>query len=230
MRKWEKLPSYMQNDDVKYYYDILKKKKLSRFLKRAFDIVVSLFMLILLSPIFLILAIAIKIDSKGPVFYRQVRITRYGETFKIFKFRTMVNDADKKGGQISTSNDSRITRVGKVIRKLRIDELSQLIDVFRGKMSFVGTRPEVPFFVDKYTPKMYATLLMPAGITSLASIKFKDEEKMLIGETKEENDRIYIQEVLPLKMQYNLNALEKFSFWGEIGLMFKTVFAVFKKD
>lgn len=230
MRKWEKLPSYMQNDDVKYYYDILKKKKLSRFLKRAFDLVVSLFMLILLSPIFLILAIAIKIDSKGPVFYRQVRVTRYGETFKIFKFRTMVSDADKKGGQISTANDSRITRVGKVIRKLRIDELSQLIDVFRGKMSFVGTRPEVPFFVNQYTPKMYATLLMPAGITSLASIKFKDEDKMLIGSTKEEIDKIYVEKVLPLKMEYNLNSIEKFGFFNEIGIMFKTVFAVFKKD
>ena len=219
----------MQNDEVKYYYDILKKKKISRFFKRLFDIVLSFLMLILLSPFFLILAVLIKIDSKGPVFYRQVRITRYGREFRIFKFRTMVNNADKKGGLITQANDSRITRVGKVIRKLRLDEVSQLIDVFRGTMSFVGTRPEVPMFVEKYSPKMLATLLMPAGITSLASIKFKDEDSFLTASTKEENDKIYIQTVLPLKMQYNLKSIEKFSFFCEIGVMFKTVFAVFKK-
>ena len=143
LKKWDDLPSCMQTEEVRKYYDILKKKRGALFFKRAFDIVVSLIMLILLSPVFLILAIAIKLDSKGPVFYRQVRLTQYNQRFRIFKFRSMVQNADK-GSQVTVSGDSRITRVGRFIRKCRLDELCQLIDVLRGTMTFVGTRPEVP--------------------------------------------------------------------------------------
>ena len=226
--KWEKLPKEMQTEEVKKYYDILKKKKFSLFFKRVFDFFVSLIMLIILSPIFLILAIAIKIDSPGPVFYRQLRVTQYGKKFRIFKFRTMVNNADKIGAHVTVDGDSRITRVGKFIRKCRLDEVSQLIDVLRGTMSFVGTRPEAVKYVDKYTPEMMATLLLPAGVTSLASIYYKDEGELLSG--AEDTDKTYIEEILPAKMKYNLRAIEKFSFFGEIKVMFMTVFAVLGKD
>ncbi|MBO5480391.1 MAG: sugar transferase [Clostridia bacterium] len=225
--KWEKLPVEMQTDEVKKYYDILRKKRCALFFKRAFDIVVSLLMLIVLSPVFLILAIAIKLDSKGPVFYRQLRVTQYGKRFRIFKFRTMVQNADKIGTHVTVKGDSRITKVGKFIRKCRLDEICQLIDVFRGTMTFVGTRPEAVKYVDAYTPEMMATLLLPAGVTSEASILYKDEDKLL--EQAEDVDKAYVEEVLPEKMKYNLAAIEKFGFWRDIGIMFRTVFAVLKK-
>ena len=225
--KWEKLPAEMQTEEVRKYYDILKKKKASLFFKRAFDIVVSLLLLLLLSPVFLVLAIAIKIDSKGPVFYRQVRVTQYNQKFRIFKFRSMVQNADK-GSQVTVSGDARVTRVGKVVRKCRLDELSQLIDVFRGKMTFVGTRPEVPKYTEQYTPEMMATLLLPAGVTSLASIYYKDEAELL--DAAEDTDKVYVEDILPAKMYYNLKAIEKFSFFGDIKVMFMTVFAVLGKE
>ena len=225
--KWEKLPENMQTDEVRKYYDILKKKKVSLFFKRIFDIIVSLILLIILSPIFLILAIAIKIDSKGPVFYRQKRITQYGKEFRIFKFRSMVQNADK-GSLVTVQGDARVTRVGKVVRKCRLDEISQLIDVLRGKMTFVGTRPEVQKYVDKYTPEMMATLLLPAGVTSLASIYYKDEAELL--DAAEDTDKVYVEDVLPAKMKYNLKAIEKFGFWSDIKVMFMTVFAVLGKE
>lgn len=228
MKKWEDLPEYMKTEEVRKYYDILKKKGFSLFLKRVFDIVVSAILLIILSPFFLILAIAIKIDSPGPVFFRQERVTRYGEKFRIFKFRTMVNGADKKGSQVTVKNDARITKVGKFIRKCRLDEVSQLIDVFRGTMTFVGTRPEVPKYVDKYTPEMYATLLLPAGVTSDAAIYYKDESELL--DASSDPDETYVNEVLPAKMYYNLKSIEKFGFFRDIGIMFKTVFAVLGKE
>lgn len=227
LRKWDKLPIEMQTDEVRFYYDILKKKRFALFMKRAFDIFVSLVLLLLLLPVFLILAICIKIDSKGPVFYRQTRVTQYGKKFRIFKFRTMVQNADK-GSQVTVGNDSRITRVGKLIRKCRLDEISQLIDVLRGTMTFVGTRPEVTKYVEQYTPEMMATLLLPAGITSNASICYKDEDKLL--NDAEDTDKVYVEKILPEKMRYNLRSIEKFSFWGDIGVMFKTVFAVLGKD
>ena len=226
--KWEKLPQKMQTEEVRKYYDVLKKKRFALFLKRAFDIFVSLLLLIILSPLFLILAIAIKIDSKGPVFYRQERVTQYGKRFRIFKFRTMVQNADKIGAQVTVNNDSRITRVGKFIRRCRLDEICQLIDVLRGTLTFVGTRPEVPKYVEQYEPEMLATLLLPAGVTSMASIKYKDEDRLLDG--AEDVDKTYVEEVLPGKMKYNLEALEKFGFWRDIGIMFMTVFAVLGKD
>ena len=226
--KWEELPAELQTDAVKPYYDILQKQQAGLACKRIFDILVSAIMLLVLSPVFLILAIAIKLDSPGPVFYRQVRVTQYGKRFRIFKFRSMVSNADKIGTQVTVGNDSRITRMGKLIRKCRLDELCQLIDVFRGTMTFVGTRPEVPKYVASYTPEMQATLLLPAGVTSLASIFYKDEDKLLEG--AEDVDKTYITEVLPGKMRYNLKAIKSFSFFGDIKVMFMTVFAVLGKD
>ena len=227
VKKWEKLPENMQTEAVRPYYERLRKKNFSLFFKRVFDIFVSTVMLLLLSPLFLILAVAIKIDSRGPVFFRQERVTQYGKTFRIFKFRTMVNNADKMGSQVTVSNDMRITKVGKFIRKCRLDEVSQLIDVWRGTMSFVGTRPEVKKYVDRYTDEMLATLLLPAGVTSEASIKFKDEDELL--KDAENVDDVYVETVLPKKMEYNLQSLKKCGFWRDIGTMFKTVFAVLKR-
>lgn len=228
LRKWEDLPEDMQTPEVRKYYDILSKRKCSLVLKRIFDIVVSMIMLVVLLPVFLILAIAIKIDSPGPVFYRQERITTYGKHFRIHKFRTMVNNADKKGSLVTVKNDSRVTRVGKLIRKCRLDEISQLIDVFLGDMTFVGTRPEVKKYVDRYAPVMMATLLLPAGVASEASILYKDEDKLLDG--AKNVDDVYVGKVLPGKMYYNLRSIERFSFIGEIKVMFMTVFAVLGKD
>ena len=226
--KWEKLPAEMQTDEVQKYYDILRKKNFSLFWKRVFDIFVSVTMLVILSPLLLILAVAIKIDSKGSVFYRQERVTQYGKRFKIHKFRTMVSNADKIGTAVTIENDSRVTKVGRKIRGLRLDELPQLLDVLRGNMSFVGTRPEVPKYVAEYTPQMLATLLLPAGITSLASIYYKDEAELLNG--AEDTDRVYVEKILPAKMYYNLKAVEEFGFWRDIKTMFMTVFAVLGKE
>lgn len=227
VKKWDKLPDGIKNDAVYEYWKILRKKNFSLFWKRAFDIFTASIMLIILSPLFLILAIAIKADSKGPVFFRQERVTQYGKTFKIFKFRTMVNNADKLGSQVTVGNDDRITKVGKFIRKCRLDEVSQLLNVLGGSMSFVGTRPEVVKYVEQYTDEMKATLLLPAGVTSEASIKYKDEDKLL--ENADNADEIYVNEVLPGKMAYNLHAIKKFGFWRDIGTMFKTVGAVLKR-
>ncbi len=226
LKKWEDLPESLRTPEVRPYYDILSKKKTSFVIKRAFDIFCSGLMLIILSPVFLVLAIAIKLDSSGPVFYRQVRITQYGKEFKIFKFRTMVSGADKIGTQVTVSGDSRITRVGRFIRGCRLDEISQLIDIFRGTMTLVGTRPEVPKYVAAYTNEMMATLLLPAGVTSEASILYKDESELL--DKAEDADKVYVSEVLPAKMKYNLEAIKKFSFLYDIKTIFRTVFAVLK--
>lgn len=227
LKRWESLPDSFRTDAVRPYYEVLKAKQSSLIAKRLFDVVVSALMLLILSPVFLILAVAIKLDSPGPVFYRQERVTQYGKTFRIFKFRTMVSNADQIGTQVTVKGDSRITRMGRLIRKCRLDEISQLIDILRGTMTFVGTRPEVPKYVAAYTPEMMATLLLPAGVTSLASIMYKDEDELL--SVAEDVDKIYVEQVLPGKMQYNLKAMKKFSFWGDIRVMIKTVLAVMGK-
>ena len=227
LRKWENLPPEMQTEEVRKYYDILKKKQGALFFKRVFDICASLALLAILSPVYLVLAIAIKAESKGPVFYRQVRVTQYNRRYRIFKFRSMVQNADK-GSLVTVNNDARVTKVGKLIRKCRLDETAQLIDVLRGTMTFVGTRPEVPRYTERYTPEMMATLLLPAGITSEASIAYKDEDKLLSSAS--DTDKVYVEEVLPQKMKYNLYSLEHFGFFGDIKTMFKTVFAVLGKE
>lgn len=204
----------MRVDEVKPYYLILEKKRFSLAFKRVFDIIISVILIVLFSPIMLLISLLIKFDSQGPIIYKQVRITQYGRRFKVYKFRTMVNDADKIGTHVTTQNDSRITRVGKKIRDSRLDEFPQLFNVLKGDMSFVGTRPEAEKYFKHYTDEMKATLLLPAGITSIASIMFKDEAAILSNET--DVDKTYIEKVLPQKMEYNLRAIEEFSLWKDL--------------
>ncbi len=227
LKRWEELPGFMKTEEVKPYYDSLKRKKGSLILKRIFDLVLAGILLLLLSPVFLVLAIMIKKDSPGPVFFRQTRITQYGKKFRIFKFRTMVANADKIGAHVTTKNDNRITKVGEMIRNSRLDEIPQLLNVISGDMSFVGTRPEAEMYVKSYTPEMMATLLLPAGITSEASILYKDEAKLL--EKAENVNEVYINQILPEKMKYNLKSVKEFSFIKEIGTMLRTVLAVVGK-
>lgn len=224
LRRWEDLPSEMQNEQVRKYYDVLQKRQGRLLIKRGFDIVVSGILLVVLSPIFLMLAVAIKFDSPGPVFFRQIRVTQYNKRFRIFKFRSMIQNASV-GLQVTVDNDARITRTGKFIRKYRLDEIPQLLDVFRGTMTFVGTRPEVPKYVERYSSEMMATLLLPAGITSRASIYFKDEATIL--ESAEDVDCVYVEQILPQKMKYNLKSIEEFSLLQEIYLLINTIIKVF---
>lgn len=226
MRAWEKLPPQFQNDSVRPYYDQLKKRTVSLIIKRLFDILLGLLLTIVALPFMILIAIWIKCDSKGRIFFLQKRVTTYGRVFHIIKFRTMVSNAEQLGTQVTVSHDSRITRAGKFLRKCRLDELPQLFNVLKGDMTFVGTRPEVERYVDRYTDEMMATLLMPAGITSLASIRFKDEEKLLDG--ADNPDTVYINEVLPQKMKYNLEYIHQFNFFYDIKIMFMTFFAVLK--
>ena len=230
LKKYDKLPEFMKNKKVKEYYDVLKKKKFQLLIKRLFDIFCSLILLVLLLPIFVILAILIKFDSNGPVFYRQKRITKYGKEFGIFKFRTMIINADKLGSLVTINGDPRITRIGKKIRKCRLDELPQLINILIGDMYFVGTRPEVKKYVDCYTDEMIATLLMPAGVTSKASIEYKNEDEIIEKYVKkgEDVDDIYIKRILPKKMKYNLEYIEKFNVITDLELCIKTVVKVGK--
>ena len=224
-RDWNSLPRFMQCDEVKPYYDLLQRKRLSLALKRVFDLAAASVLLVICAIPMLIIALMIKADSKGPVFFRQERVTAYGRIFNIHKFRTMVDDADRKGSAVTVQGDTRITKVGALLRKRRLDELPQLLDVLRGDMSFVGTRPESVRFVKQYKPVYYATLLMPAGITSETSIRFKDEETLLEG--ADDPDRVYVRQILPLKMKWNLYSLKRFSLLRDIQTMLKTVSAVF---
>ena len=230
LKKWEDLSDNLKNEETEKYYKILSNKKTHLFFKRLIDITGSLILLIFLSPILLIMGILIKLDSKGPVFYRQERVTTYGRVFKIFKFRTMVQNADKIGSLVTLGEDPRITRVGKIIRKFRIDEFPQVINILIGDMSFVGTRPEVKKYVDKYTDEMKATLLMPAGVTSTASIKYKDEDEIISTYLNkgEKVDDIYINRVLPEKMKYNLEYITKFSVFYDIKICIQTVIEVLR--
>lgn len=225
MKSFEKLPSQFQCDEVKVYYDILNKKRASLVMKRIMDIIFSIILIIILIVPIAVISIAVKATSKGPVFYKQIRVTTYGKHFKILKFRTMVENADKIGSLVTTDSDSRVTKIGRFLRKYRLDELPQVFNVLSGSMSVVGTRPEVPRYVEKYEPEYFATLLMPAGITSLASIMYKDEEKLL--STEDDVDKVYINTILPEKMKYNLQYTKNFGFRSDFKLMFKTVKEVF---
>ena len=218
----------MRTKEVRPYYEKLKNKKAGLIVKRSFDIIVSALMILLLIPIFIIISFAILRDSKGGIFYCQERITQYGKKFKIIKFRTMVKDADKKGSGVTVSNDSRVTKVGSKLRKYRLDELPQLINILLGDMTFVGTRPESTYYVTKYSKEMFATLLLPAGVTSEACIKYKDEAELL--DKADDVDRVYIDKILPEKMKYNLRSIRKFSWLRDIYTMFRTAFVVFRKN
>ena len=228
LERWEDLPDFMRTPEVRPYWEALNRKRGQLALKRAFDVVVGLIIFVLLLIPMAIIAIMIKLDSPGPIFYRQERVTTYGRHFKIHKFRTMVNNADKIGTAVTVDGDSRITKVGSKLRGHRLDEFPQIIDVILGDMSFVGTRPEAVKYVEQYKPEYNATLLMPAGITSEASIRYKDEAELL--NAADDVDRVYIEKVLPGKMKWNLRSIKKFSFFGDIATMFRTVFAVLGKE
>ena len=224
LRKWEDLPKEMQNEQVRPYYDYLAKHKMSLAVKFLLDKVLAVILLLVLSPIFLVIAVWIKCDSEGEVFFRQERVTRYGEKFRIYKFRTMVKNAESLGSQVTTNADMRVTKVGKKIRACRLDEIPQLINILKGEMSFVGTRPEVPRYDEHYTEEMYATLLLPAGVTSEASIEYKDEERLLAE--ADNADEVYITKVLPEKMRWNFSGLGKQGIVEDIKIMLRTVGAV----
>ncbi|HCJ07750.1 MAG TPA: glycosyl transferase [Lachnospiraceae bacterium] len=218
----------MQLDEIRPYWEVLNKKRGQLLLKRGFDLVVALFLLIILSFPMVVIAVLIKMEDPGPALYRQERVTTYGKHFRIHKFRTMVVNAEKIGTAVTVGEDPRITKVGKKLRSLRLDELPQIFDVIKGDMSFVGTRPEAVKYVEQYIPLYNATLLLPAGITSEASIRYKDEAKLL--DVAEDVDKVYIEQVLPAKMKWNLNSIKRFSFFRDILTMLRTVFAVLGKD
>lgn len=228
LRKWEELPEFMKNIEVYEYYKVLEERKCSLVLKRIFDIVVGIIMLIIILIPMGIIAAMIKFDSKGSIFYRQERVTTYGKHFKINKFRTMVNNADKIGTAVTVLEDRRVTKIGAKLRAYRLDELPQVFNILSGNMSFVGTRPEAIKYVDQYKPEFYATLLLPAGVTSEASIRYKNEAELL--NSAEDVDGVYIEEVIPEKMKYNLDSIKYFSFCGEIATMFRTLLAVMGKE
>lgn len=215
---------------MRNYEEFIEKNKNQLMLKRIFDVIVAFFLIILLSPIMIFIAIKIKLGSKGPIIYKQYRITTFGRPFVIYKFRTMRVGADK-GDKITSSNDDRITDIGKKIRSYRLDELPQLFNIIQGNMSFVGARPEVAEYVKYYTADMKRTLWMPAGVTSLASIKFKDEDKIIEDYTNKGisvNDA-YVNYVLPEKMKYNIEYIDNFSLIKDIKIMIKTVMDVLVK-
>lgn len=224
LRKWENLPEYMKTDAVYPYYKVLRKKKVSLAVKRVFDFIIAVIMLTIFLPFFAVISLFIVLDSRGGVFFKQERVTQYGRKFKIYKFRTMVSNAEKIGTQVTVYNDTRITRVGKVLRKYRIDELPQLINIILGDMSFCGTRPESVHYVKKYSEEMFATLLLPAGVTSEASICYKDEAELLSG--VENVDEVYVSTILPKKMKWNLESIYRFSLVREMETMVRTIFEV----
>lgn len=227
MRDWNDIPAFMKNDRVREYYDILKKHEKELKLKRICDIILGLVLFVLLLPIMICIGIAVKLDSKGPALFRQTRITAYGKRFKIYKFRTMC--AGKRSGsetQVTARDDARITGIGKKLRRYRLDELPQLWNIIKGDMTFVGTRPEVEKYVRQYADEMKATLLIPAGVTSRASIEYKDEEELLAG--VEDVEEAYIRKILPEKMKYNLEALRHYSFLSDVRTLIQTVGAVIR--
>ena len=228
--QWENLPENMKKDPVRPYYNLLVKRKNAIVRKRIMDVFLSFVLTVLLSPVMLAIALAIKAEDGGPVFYRQERITTYGRKFRIFKFRTMVADADKRGPLITGKSDDRITKMGHKLRKCRLDELPQLLNILAGEMSFVGTRPEVERYVDCYTDEMMATLLLPAGVTSMASMAYKDEDTVMAHylEKGETVDDVYVRRILPKKMRYNLEYLKSVGIMEDLKIMVKTVLEVLR--
>lgn len=196
-------------------------------LKRTFDILMSFVGLLILCPLFLVVAIWIKVDSKGPVFYRQIRVGRGNKDFRLFKFRSMFVDSDKKGLITVGGRDSRITRSGYFIRKYKLDELPQLINVFVGDMSFVGPRPEVRRYVDMYTVEQLHVLDVRPGITDMASIKYRNENDLL--ESADNPEEYYINVIMPDKLSINLDYVAHHSFWGDIKMILSTFVEIGKK-
>lgn len=228
LREWTDLPEKMQTREIRKYYNILIKRSGWFKAKRALDVAVSLIMLVVLAVPMAVIALMIRLDSPGPVFFRQERVTQYGRIFRIFKFRTMVDHAVRMGSQVTVDNDARITRVGRILRRLRLDEFPQLFNILAGDMTLVGTRPEVKKYVQQYTPEMYATLLLPAGLTSRTSIAYKDEDKLL--KNAADADEVYIREVLPVKMKYNLESLKNFGLADDCSVLWDTFVTVLKRS
>ena len=206
--------------------EVLEKRKMQLALKRLMDVVISGGALLVIWPVLLLIALAIKIDDPGPVFYRQVRVGKDGKEFRIYKFRTMVVDADKKGLAITVGRDRRITRMGAILRKTKLDELAQLINVFTGEMSFVGPRPEVPKYVNMYTPYQRQVLLVRPGITDYASIAYRNENDLLEG--AEDPEKMYIEKIMPDKIELNMKYLREISPIADIRLILSTIVAVIR--
>ena len=208
------------------YKEELNSKKFVLFIKRLFDVCASFFGLLFLFIPLVVVSVLIKCTSKGPIFFRQVRVGRNGKEFRIYKFRTMVVDAEKKGLQITTKDDNRITKIGSFLRKTKLDEFPQLINVLIGEMSFVGPRPEVPKYVALYSDVQKNVLLVRPGITELASIKYRDENEML--KSSENPEDTYIKEIMPKKIEYNLEYIKNISPFYDLKLIFMTFGVLFK--
>lgn len=206
--------------------ELLRNRKFQLILKRLFDIIFSFLGLLFLLPVFLIIAVAIKLDSKGSVFFKQIRVGKDGKEFKIYKFRTMVEDAEKKGMRITVDGDKRITKLGYFLRKYKIDELPQLINVLLGDMSFVGPRPEVPKYVAMYDEDQRSILRIRPGITDIASIEYRDENSLLVKSNNPEET--YIREIMPRKIKLNIEYLKRMSIVYDIKLIFRTILVVVK--
>ncbi|MEG2429559.1 MAG: sugar transferase [Oscillospiraceae bacterium] len=226
IKNYNDLPKEMQTPIVKNYYDLLSKKTKTLAIKRLIDIVLCGIITIIASPFLLIFALLIKLTSKGPVIFKQQRVGKNMKIFNIYKFRTMEKDASKKGPEITTNNDNRITSFGKFLRKINMDEMPQLFNVLKGDMSIIGTRPEVLSYVNEYSDEMFATLLLPPGMLSLASVFYKDENSML----KDVSDvhKTYVEKILPDKMKYNLEYLKIVSIKEDFKLIGKSIACMFK--
>lgn len=216
-----------ENAGVVDFDALMKKKKAALFFKRCFDVTASFFGILFLLIPFAAVAVAVKCSSRGPVFFRQVRVGKNGREFRIYKFRTMVADAEKKGMQITVGGDSRVTGIGRVLRKTKVDELPQLFNVFAGQMSFVGPRPEVPHYVDMYSDYQKNVLRIKPGITELASIVYRDENDVLAK--SEDPERTYIEEIMPEKIKLNMQYMQKMNVFYDIYLIFRTFAAVLKR-
>lgn len=226
LKGWNHLPDRMKTKEVRRYYNILVRHTGWFKVKRIMDIVVSSIMLVVLALPMLVIAVMIKLDSRGSVFFRQERVTQYGRIFRIYKFRTMVNNAQKLGTQVTVAHDARITKAGRILRKYRLDEFPQIFNILAGDMTLVGTRPEVPKYVNQYTDEMYATLLLPAGLTSRTSIAYKDEDKLL--KDADDADKVYVEQILPVKMKYNLESLRRFGVIEDCSVLWNTFKSVIK--
>lgn len=224
LNRFEDLPPFLQTEAVRPYYEYLAKKRGQLLAKRFLDILLALLLILLLSPLLILSALAVKCSSRGPIFYLQERVTQYGRHFRIYKFRTMVPDAQALGGAVTVENDPRVTRVGYWLRRFRLDEFPQFFNILKGDMTFVGTRPEVPEFVDAYDDEMRATLLLPAGSVSTASVAYKKESDLL--QDVSDPHQFYIEEILPEKMALNLSDLRQFSLAHELKILLQSLASV----
>ena len=227
LSRWNELPPQLRTEQVRPYWEYLDARRPQLVLKRGFDVVVSAVALMILLLPMLIIAVCIRLDSPGPALYRQERVTKDMRRFHMHKFRTMVYGAERLGSAVTVAGDCRVTRIGSVLRCTKLDELPQLLDVLWGDMSLVGTRPEATKYVERYPDEYMPTLLLPAGITSEASIRFLHEEELLCDAA--DVDEVYLSRILPEKMKWNLLSLSHFSIWNDLCTIGYTVQAVFKR-